>query len=61
MWEAKKAGQVYAYGPGSRGCSPETLRDMMAAGYMLYIDGKKQKKPPLEAQTPRTAEQIGLF
>lgn len=31
MWEIKKAGQVYAYGPGSRGC-------------MLYIDGKKQKK-----------------
>lgn len=55
MWEIRRGGQIYAYGVGPHGYSPTVLRDMAEAGYMLYIGGKRQKKPPPEAQTPETA------
>lgn len=45
MWEIKKSGQVYACGNGSHGYNPVTIRDMSVAGYVLYLDGKRQKKP----------------
>ena len=55
MWEIRKGGKAYAHGAGPHGYNPADLRDMAKAGYILYVDGKRQKKPPLEAQTPETA------
>ena len=53
MWEIRKGGKAYAHGAGPHGYSPTVLRDMAKTGYTLYIDGKRQKKPPLEAQLQR--------
>ena len=44
-WEVKRDGRVIAHGPMSTMLSEDKIRDLIAAGYKVYVDGKIYKKP----------------
>ena len=43
-WQVKKGGATKAHGSGEIPYSAETLKQMRAAGYKIYVDGKVWKK-----------------
>ncbi len=54
-YEVRKDGRTYMHAEHKNGCyPPETEASMQAAGYDIYIDGKKQpkRKPPTVKRKP---------
>lgn len=44
IWEVRKNGNVFAHGPVETMPPPEQRRQMRAAGYEIYLDGKLYRK-----------------
>lgn len=44
-WEVKKDGRVVAHGPMTTIPAPDRIKELTAAGYKVYVDGKLHKKP----------------